>query len=68
MPYDDGRALIDELNTLAVHPDLTYKHKWQVGQMIVRDNRCLMHRATTYDSATQSRVIRRRTVLGQIPV
>ena len=68
MPYDEGRALIDELNLLAVHPDLTYEHQWSVGQMIVWDNRCLMHRATTYDAATQGRVIRRCTVLGQIPV
>lgn len=68
LPYDEGRALIDELNLLAVHPDLTYEHKWKVGQMIVWDNRCLMHRATTYDAATQGRVIRRCTVLGQIPV
>lgn len=68
MPYDEGRALIDELNLLAVHPDLTYEHKWKVGEMIVWDNRCLMHRATTYDPATQGRVIRRCTVLGQIPV
>ncbi len=68
MPYDEGRALIDELNLLAVHPDLTYEHKWRVGQMIVWDNRCLMHRATTYDAATQGRVIRRCTVLGQVPV
>ncbi len=68
MPYDQGRALIDELNLLAVHPDLTYEHTWKVGQMIAWDNRCLMHRATTYDTATQGRVIRRCTVLGQIPV
>ena len=68
MPYDEGRALIDELNLLAVHPDLTYEHTWRVGQMIVWDNRCLMHRATTYDAATQGRVIRRCTVLGQVPV
>ena len=68
MSYDEGRALIDELNLLAVHPDLTYEHKWKVGQMIVWDNRCLMHRATAYDAATQGRVIRRCTVLGQIPV
>lgn len=67
MPYDQGRALIDELNVLAVHVDLTYAHQWKVGQMVVWDNRCLMHRATTYDAATQGRVIRRCTVLGQVP-
>ena len=51
MPYDEGRALIDELNALAVHPDLTYEHRWQPHELIVWDNRCLMHRATAYDPA-----------------
>ena len=68
MPYTEGRALIEELNELAVHPDLTYEHRWKPGELIVWDNRCLMHRATAYDPATQRRVIRRCTVLGEIPV
>jgi taurine dioxygenase len=67
MPYAEGRALIDELNALAIHPDLCYEHHWTPGELIVWDNRCLMHRATGYDPATQRRVIRRCTVLGEIP-
>jgi len=68
MPYDEGRALIEELNALAVHPDLTYEHRWKAGELLVWDNRCVMHRATPYDPATQRRVIRRCTVLGEVPV
>jgi taurine dioxygenase len=68
MPYDEGRALIEELNALAVHPDLSYEHRWTPRELIVWDNRCVMHRATAYDAATQPRVIRRCTVLGEIPV
>jgi taurine dioxygenase len=67
MDYDAGRALIEELNRLAVHADLTYSHRWRPGQLIVWDNRCLMHRATEYDLAGQRRVIRRCTVLGEVP-
>ncbi|MGH8799025.1 MAG: TauD/TfdA dioxygenase family protein [Casimicrobiaceae bacterium] len=67
MPYGEGRALIEELNALAVHPDLTYEHRWTAGELIVWDNRCVMHRATAYDPATQGRVIRRCTVLGEVP-
>jgi taurine dioxygenase len=67
LPYDEGRALIEELNSLAVHPDLTYEHRWHDGQLIAWDNRCLMHRATEYDPATQGRVVRRCTVLGEVP-
>jgi taurine dioxygenase len=67
MPYDEGRALIEELNALAVHPDLAYQHRWQTRELIVWDNRCVLHRATAYDAATQGRVIRRCTVLGEVP-
>jgi taurine dioxygenase len=67
MPYDEGRALIDELNALAVHEDLTYEHRWKPLELLIWDNRCVMHRATPYDPATQGRVIRRCTVLGDIP-
>lgn len=67
MDYDAGRALIEELNALAVHPDLTYEHRWSPGQLVLWDNRCLQHRATDYDPATQRRVIRRCTVLGDAP-
>jgi taurine dioxygenase len=68
MPYDEGRALIEELNALAVHRDLSYEHRWKTGELIVWDNRCVLHRATAYDAATQGRVIRRCTVLGEVPV
>jgi taurine dioxygenase len=67
MPYDEGRALIDELNALAIHADLSYEHHWRTRELIVWDNRCVLHRATAYDAATQGRVIRRCTVLGEIP-
>ena len=67
MPYEEGRALIEELNTLAVHPDLTYEHRWKARELLLWDNRCVMHRATAYDAATQGRVIRRCTVLGEVP-
>jgi taurine dioxygenase len=67
MPYEEGRALIDELNELAVHPELTYEHRWNARELLLWDNRCVMHRATAYDAATQGRVIRRCTVLGEVP-
>jgi len=67
MPYAEGRALIEDLNALAVHTDLTYEHRWTPRDLIVWDNRCVMHRATPYDPATQGRVVRRCTVLGEIP-
>jgi len=67
MPYGEGRALIEELNALAVHADLTYEHHWKARELLVWDNRCVMHRATPYDAANEGRVIRRCTVIGETP-
>ena len=67
MPYEEGRVLIDELNALAVHADLTYEHRWTARELLIWDNRCVMHRATPYDTSKQGRVIRRCTVLGEVP-
>ena len=67
MPYDDGRALIDELNALAIHPDLSYEHRWQPQELLLWDNRCVLHRATGFDVERHGRVVRRCTVLGEVP-
>jgi len=67
LPYEEGRALIEELNALAIQPELVYAHRWKPGQLILWDNRCLLHRATEYDTHNAPRVIRRCTVLGEVP-
>ncbi len=67
MPYDEGRALIETLNAMIIHDDLVYRHRWSPGQLILWDNRSVLHRATPYDPAVQRRVIRRCTVLGEVP-
>jgi len=67
MPYDKGRALIEEINAMIIHPDLVYEHHWTKGELLLWDNRCVLHRATSFDLATQGRVVRRCTVLGEVP-
>lgn len=67
MDYDEGRALIEELNVAATPDHLVYRHKWEPGQCVVWDNRSLLHRATGYDTAGQKRVMRRCTILGDRP-
>ena len=67
MDYDEGRALIEQLNALAIQPELCYEHHWTPGELIAWDNRCLLHRATSYDEANEPRVVRRCTVLGEAP-
>lgn len=65
--YDEGRSLVEEINALVVRPELTYCHRWRPRDLVIWDNRCLMHRATPYDAARERRVMRRCTILGEVP-
>ena len=67
MEYAAGRALVDELNEMAARLGTVYRHRWRPRQLVVWDNRCLMHRATAYDTSNERRVIRRCTVVGDAP-
>lgn len=67
MSYEAGRALIEELNTLATPPHLVYTHKWTPGECVVWDNRCTLHRATGFDTANDLRKMRRCTINGDRP-
>ncbi len=63
MDYDEGRALIDTLNGLITPDRLVYRHGYAPRDFIFWDNRCLLHRATGFDTARDVRVMRRCTVL-----
>ena len=67
LDYEEGRGLVEEINTQAVRPELTYCHRWRPRDLVIWDNRCLMHRATSYDSGRERRVMRRCTILGEVP-
>jgi len=67
MDYDAGRALVEEINLAAIDAERVYAHRWTPGDLVVWDNRCLLHRATSYDTAREPRVMRRATILGDRP-
>ena len=60
-PVEEGRALIEELIAFATQPQFVYRHRWAVGDLVMWDNRCTMHRGRPYDD-TQRRVLHRTTV------
>ena len=45
----ESEAFLDRLVDLAVQPPRVYHHDWKVGDAVVWDNRCLLHRATPWD-------------------
>jgi taurine dioxygenase len=50
MPPEEGFALIDALYAHATQPRYEYRHKWRVGDMVIWDNRSVMHQANAdYD-------------------
>jgi alpha-ketoglutarate-dependent 2,4-dichlorophenoxyacetate dioxygenase len=62
-PVPDGRLLLRELMALATLPQFVYRHRWQVGDFVIWDNRCTMHRGLPFDETTQFRDLRRVTTL-----
>ena len=67
MDYEDGRALIEELNLMITSSARVYTHTWSPRQFMVWDNRCTLHRATGFDEARYKRVMRRCTINGDRP-
>jgi alpha-ketoglutarate-dependent taurine dioxygenase len=49
MSAEDSERYLDDLLAWACQPPRVYKHAWSVGDLVVWDNRCLMHRACPYD-------------------
>jgi taurine dioxygenase len=48
------------------NPDFVYEHHWQLGDLLMWDNRCTAHARRDFDP-TQDRLMRRLTVLGEQP-
>lgn len=67
-PQDEGRALLDELMAFATAPRFVYAHKWQVGDLVIWDNRCTMHKANADYPAGARRLMHRIIVEGTVPV
>ena len=60
---DESERLLDDLNDFACRPPRTYHHRWQAGDAVVWDNRCLMHRACPWDM-TEPRVMYHARIAG----
>lgn len=68
MELEDGQRLLRELAAHVERPEFCYRHQWRAGDLLIWDNRCLLHRAIEYDASRHRRVMRRTTVAGSGPV
>ena len=61
-PVPEGRILLYDLNLHATRPEFVYSHQWRVGDLVIWDNRCTMHRGRPHDDRFP-RDLRRATTL-----
>lgn len=62
MTVPAGRILLRDLLEHATQPAFVYRHAWRPGDLVLWDNRAVLHRGCRYD-LTQARDMRRTTVL-----
>jgi alpha-ketoglutarate-dependent taurine dioxygenase len=67
MDRDEGRALLDDLLERSTTPKRIYRHQWEVGDLVIWDNRGVLHRACPYDAASP-RDMHRTTLHGNEPI
>lgn len=60
----EGDQLLDKLVRHCTQREFIYVHEWQVGDLVIHDNRNMLHTATWYDSEQHSRLMWRTSVLG----
>lgn len=66
LPLAESDALLDALWAHAANPEFTWHHQWRVGDILIWDNRCVMHRRDAFDP--DSRRIMQRTQCKGAPV
>ena len=62
----DSEALLDEIWAHATRPEFGFTHRWRVGDLVLWDNRCTMHRRDPFDAASR-RVMHRTQIKGAAP-
>jgi taurine dioxygenase len=68
MPEEDARPLISELHAHCIKPEFQYRHKWQVGDLLMWDNATSMHLAICDYQLPERRLMYRTTVTGEVPM
>ena len=68
MTREESDALIKKLMAHSIQPRFRYDHAWRKGDLVMWDNRSLMHRGNTnYDMANEPRVLQRTVIIGTVP-
>jgi alpha-ketoglutarate-dependent taurine dioxygenase len=69
MPEAEGAGLLEELLEHTTRPEFVYTHRWRKGDLIMWDNRCLLHRVVAnFDAGRCRRILHRSVIRGTVPV
>jgi taurine dioxygenase len=68
MTPEESRALLEDLLQRVIQPDVVYRHQWQLGDMVIFDNRSVMHKAHGDYDRRESRLLYRLILRGERPV
>lgn len=68
MPEAAGNSFMRVLIEFATQPQFVYSHKWEAGDVVIWDNRAVMHTATPFDERKYRRVMHRTSTIGERPV
>ncbi len=61
----ESRRVIDQLLVNTTRPEDVLSHSWRVGEVVMWDNRCILHRGAGYDADRWRRRMRQTRVVGQ---
>ena len=68
MEWHEGREILYRLTDLVTQPRFIYTHEWKKNELVMWDNRCLMHRATgDFPQDVYPRVLHRTVIRGTKP-
>lgn len=67
MPDDEAKPLIKRLIAEVTRHESIYRHRWQVGDFVIWDNRCLLHCGCGYDADKYRRRMHQTRVRGAGP-
>ena len=68
MPEQEALPLLDQLLEHATQEKFQYRHKWKAGDVVIWDNRCLMHKANGDYRVSEVRYLYRLMLKGDRPV
>jgi alpha-ketoglutarate-dependent 2,4-dichlorophenoxyacetate dioxygenase len=66
-PVPEAMLLLRELTEHATQREFVYSHRWRAGDLVMWDNRQLMHRARRYEDEKYPRDLRRTTLTDGLP-